>query len=187
MKFKIDMILASTNDHIIGNQQGSMDWSFKADFEHFKIRKWYHALIVGNKTFKHLPKIPNAEFIVISRTPEEQINETENSAKYYTVEAALAHIQKTQNLHKQYLVIGGAEIYEAFIPYVSQIFHTVIDGWSKDQTEGTLDNCVTLLPETVNTLHAAKLSNMYCGSNEVDRVTGKAYPLTFVFKEKDEA
>lgn len=96
-----------------------MPWHLPNDFKHFKAKTTGHSIIMGRKTLESLPGIlPNRKHIVLTRNKDWR---QENVETVHSLEEAL-------NLpdNPKY-IIGGGEIYRAFLPYADTLELTRVD------------------------------------------------------------
>lgn len=123
---KISIIAAIAEMHAIG-QNNDLLAHIPNDLKRFKALTSSHTIIMGRKTFDTLPNgaLPNRRNIVISRNPDLQLPGAEvvNSP-----EAALELCQDQSEV----FVIGGATIYDAFLPKTDKMYLTLIDKFFND-------------------------------------------------------
>jgi dihydrofolate reductase len=116
---EITLILARAANGVIGNQ-GEIPWRLPADLRRFKRLTMGCPMIMGRKTFDSLPGIlEGRRHIVLTRDPAWADDGAEVA---HNVEAAL----KLANA-PHVMVIGGAEIYAAFLPIADRIELTDVD------------------------------------------------------------
>jgi glycine hydroxymethyltransferase len=115
----ISIVAAMTKErHIIG-KNGSLPWNIPEDLINFKRLTTNCTVIMGRKTYESIPKkfrpLPNRLNIVISRSLDLEYKGAfvSNSIKD-ALELAKSHQKDT-------FVIGGAQIYQEFYPYVNQM------------------------------------------------------------------
>lgn len=114
----ITLILARAANGVIG-ADGKMPWHLPADLRRFKQLTMGRPMIMGRKTFDSLPAIlEGRRHIVLTRDEGWQ---DEGAEPVSSVEAAL----KLANA-PQVMVIGGAEIYNLFLPLATRIELTEI-------------------------------------------------------------
>jgi dihydrofolate reductase len=116
---EITLILARAANGVIGNN-GVIPWRLPADLRRFKRLTMGCPMIMGRKTFDSLPGLLDGRrHIVLSRDP----NWSDDGAEVaQSVDAAL----KLANA-PHVMVIGGAEIYAAFLPLADRIELTEVD------------------------------------------------------------
>jgi dihydrofolate reductase len=114
---EIILVLARAANGIIG-RDGGMPWHIPADLRHFKQITKGRPMIMGRKTFDSLPGLlEGRRHIVLTRDRAWE----EGAEVVHSVEAAL----KAAN-GPHVCVIGGAEIYQLFLPLADRIEMTEI-------------------------------------------------------------
>ncbi|NJM36887.1 MAG: dihydrofolate reductase [Akkermansiaceae bacterium] len=120
MSICLTAIVAMTPDRIIGNQ-GSLPWHLPEDLAFFKKTTSGRPIVMGRKTYESIGRpLPKRRNIVLTR---------DLSWKAEGVET-IHHIDELASLpalEGQVFIIGGSEIYAAFLPeldglLVSHIF-----------------------------------------------------------------
>ena len=102
------MIVARATNGVIG-RNGTLPWRISADLKRFKALTMGSAMIMGRRTFDSLPGIlPGRRHIVLTRDREWSADGVEIA---HSVDEA---IQLVGN--ESVSVIGGAEIFELFLP-----------------------------------------------------------------------
>ncbi len=140
---EIILILARSDNGVIG-KDGTMPWHLPADLRHFKSLTQGKPMIMGRKTFDSLPGLlPGRRHIVLTRDTEW---EAEGAVVVHDIRDAL----KIANA-PHIAIIGGAEIYQLFLPQADRIAltevhmdvdgDTVMDGfdpavWHESKREG---------------------------------------------------
>jgi len=117
---KFSLIVAIANNKAIGNK-GELLIYLPKDLKWFKQTTIGHTIIMGRKTFESLPNgaLPKRKNIILSRD------------KKYTAKSCII-INSIDDLKKQVLddeecfVIGGAQIYNQFLPFVDRLYITRI-------------------------------------------------------------
>lgn len=109
------LIVAIGEDGAIG-RKGDLIWKISEDLKHFKSLTTGHPVIMGRKTWESLPKspLPNRRNIILTRQKDYK---AEGAEIVYSVEEALKITKEEEPF-----IIGGAEIYKAFLPYITH-FH----------------------------------------------------------------
>lgn len=109
----ITMVVARAINGVIG-RQGTLPWHLPADLKRFKALTMGSAMIMGRRTFDSLPGLlPNRRHIVLTR---DRAWSAPGAEVARTVEEALALAGD-----KPVSVIGGAEIFELFLPLAERI------------------------------------------------------------------
>jgi len=125
---KISLIAAIDNNNAIG-KDNQLLFKIKEDLERFKKITTNNVVIMGRKTRDSLPKkfLPNRSNIIISKNEKASriVNSDSNSIIeiYNDIETV---IKKFENYEKELFIIGGASIYEQFLPYANKIYITKI-------------------------------------------------------------
>ena len=115
MKLHLTAIVAMTPDRVIG-RRGSLPWHLPEDLAFFKRTTTGHPVVMGRKTFESIGKpLPRRRNIVLTRDPAwsapgvEVIHRPEDLT-------ALPGLGE-----ERVFIIGGAEIYAAFLPAVTDL------------------------------------------------------------------
>ena len=122
---EINMIVAAGKDGAIG-KDGDLIWHISSDLKRFKSLTMGHPLIMGRKTWDSLPRrpLPGRRNIVVSRNPDYV---AEGAEVVSSPEGALSIVGDEEPF-----VMGGEQIYKAFMPYATRIFLTEIDAGCPD-------------------------------------------------------
>jgi len=95
---------------------GKLPWHYSADMKFFRETTTGHAVVMGRKTWLTLGKpLKNRLNIVLSRDPS--IEPQESLLVLSDVESVLS---LNESLTTDLFVIGGAQIYEAFLPRIEK-------------------------------------------------------------------
>ena len=91
------------------------------DLKHFKELTSGHTVIMGSKTWESLPKkpLPNRKNIVLTRK-----NIQIDGAEVVNTKDEIFEIIKKEE--KDVFIIGGASLYELFLPYADKLYLTKI-------------------------------------------------------------
>lgn len=115
----ITLIAAIGKNKELGADQ-DMLWHLPNDFRHFKAKTIGHPIVMGRKTLESLPGIlPGRKHIVLTRNKNWQ---HDNVEVVHSVKEVL------ELPHKPLFIIGGGEIYRAFLPYADVMELTRVDG-----------------------------------------------------------
>lgn len=92
------------------------------DMTRFKALTTGNAVVMGRKTWDSLPKkpLPNRENIVVTSHPH---SSEDFDIVFWNMDETLEWLDNTQ---KDVFIIGGATIYEQFLPYCDTIYMTLI-------------------------------------------------------------
>lgn len=114
---------------------GKLPWHYSADMKFFKATTTGHTCVMGYKTWLTLKRpLPNRLNIVLSRSAD--IAPQESVLVMRDVESVL---QKAQELPGDLFVIGGAQVYGAFLPH--------LDKWIVTEVPLTVEGADTFVPE----------------------------------------
>lgn len=108
------MIFACDQDGVIG-RNGDLPWRQSTDLKFFKKTTLGTTVVMGRKTWDSLPfPLPGRRNIVISRSQREDVE--------------VMSIEEVKMLSEQenLFIIGGGEIYSAFMPFCDTIYRTII-------------------------------------------------------------
>jgi dihydrofolate reductase len=119
---EIVLIYARAANGAIGND-GDLPWRLPADLKRFKALTMGKPMIMGRKTFESLPGLlPGRRHIVLSRRDSVAADGVELAG---SVKDALALAAKG-NDNGEVAIIGGAAIYDVFMPLAHRIELTQI-------------------------------------------------------------
>jgi dihydrofolate reductase len=122
MSPEIVLIYARAANGAIGNE-GDLPWRLPADLKRFKALTMNKPMVMGRKTFESLPGLlPGRRHIVLSRRDSFSAEGAEIAG---SVQEALALAAKG-NDSGEVAVIGGAAIYDVFMPLAHRIELTQI-------------------------------------------------------------
>jgi dihydrofolate reductase len=121
----ISLIVAAAANDVIG-AGGKLPWRLSDDLRRFKALTMGKPLIMGRKTFESIGRpLPGRRNIVVTRQPDYVAAGCEVVGSPEDALAAAADADEV-------MVIGGAEVYTAFLPLAGRIYrtrvHARIDG-----------------------------------------------------------
>ncbi|WP_238918535.1 dihydrofolate reductase [Clostridium sp. YIM B02555] len=126
----LSISVAVANNNVIGIDN-KMPWHISEDLKRFKKITSEKKMIMGRKAFESLPGIlPNREHIIVTRNKNYKVD----SDKVTIAHDLDSLIKEYSKCDDEIFVIGGAEIYEHFLPYVDKIYLTTIDEDFKGDT-----------------------------------------------------
>lgn len=114
-------IVAMTQDRVIGHA-GTLPWHLPDDLAFFKRTTSGHPIVMGRKTFDSIGRpLPKRKNIVLTRDqswshPGVLVIHDVSDLKNLTTEDEIVY------------VIGGAEIYQAFLPQTQELLITHVHG-----------------------------------------------------------
>ena len=121
MNPEIVLIYARAANGAIGHE-GGLPWRLPADLKHFKALTMGKPMVMGRKTFDSLPGLlPGRRHIVLTRG--DSLGDGAELAGSVADALALA---ATENASGEIAVIGGAAIYDLFLPIAHRIELTQI-------------------------------------------------------------
>jgi len=108
-------IAAVSQNNAIG-KGGKLPWHYSADMKFFRETTTGHAVVMGRKTWLTLGKpLKNRLNIVLSR--DSNIEPQESLVVLRDIESVLSF---SKSLNTDLFIIGGAQIYKAFLPYIEK-------------------------------------------------------------------
>ena len=109
----ITLVVARASNGVIG-KGGGLPWHIPADLRRFKALTMGTVLVMGRKTFDSLPKVlPGRRHVVITRDPAWRADGVEVA---HSIGEAL-----TKAGEEPVSVIGGADIFQLFLPLADRI------------------------------------------------------------------
>ena len=116
----VTLVVARAANGVIG-RDGGLPWRISADLKHFKKVTMGTVMVMGRKTFDSLPGVlPGRRHIVLTR---DRNWSAEGAEVVHSVEEALALAGE-----EPVSVIGGAEIFELFMPHADRLELTNVVG-----------------------------------------------------------
>jgi len=112
-KSPITIVIARAQNGVIG-RDGELPWHIPADLKRFKALTMGSVMVMGRKTFESLPRLlPGRRHIVLTRDPRWAASGAE---VVRSAEEAIALVG-----HHPISVIGGAEIFNLFLPLAARV------------------------------------------------------------------
>lgn len=125
----IALVVALDQKGLIG-RGGGLPWRLPADLKYFKSVTMGKPVVMGRKTYDSIGRpLPGRRNIVISRQSGLTIDGCE---VYASVQGVMDTLRSTDI--DEVMVIGGAEIYRAFLPHVRRMYVTVVRGFFEGDT-----------------------------------------------------
>jgi len=129
----IGIAAVSKNDAI--GKGGKLPWHYSSDMKFFRETTTGHAVVMGRKTWLTLGKpLKNRLNIVLSR--DSNIEPQESLVVLQDIDSVLSF---SKSLTTNLFVIGGAQIYAAFLPYIER--------WIITEVPLTIQGADALMPE----------------------------------------
>jgi dihydrofolate reductase len=111
-------VVAIARNGVIGNQ-GGLPWRLSSDLKRFKQLTMGHCLLMGRKTYESIGRpLPGRQTIVLSRSGFRA--PVPNVACVASAEDVSALVEPGRKV----MVVGGAQIYQATLPFCSEIWLT---------------------------------------------------------------
>lgn len=113
----VTLVVARADNGVIG-EAGRIPWHISDDMRRFKALTLGKPVAMGRKTWESLPRkpLPQRSNIVITRDPGYA---AEGATIVYAFAEALSFVQSLGA--EEIMVIGGAEIYRAALPFASRV------------------------------------------------------------------
>lgn len=128
---RVSIVAAMDEKRGIG-KDNLIPWRLRADLVHLKQLTLGHATILGRTSFESMlgyyeksgkPTMKQRPHIVVTRDPN-YVVKPEYGFVAHSVEEALT---KAQEIEKdEIFVIGGAKIFEQFLPYTDRLYLTIV-------------------------------------------------------------
>jgi len=126
-------IVATDRNGAIG-KQGRLPWHYSSDMKFFKETTTGHACVMGYKTWLTLKRpLPNRLNIVLSR--QAQLEPQDSVIVMRDVDSVLRY---SSDLKCNLFVIGGEQVYRAFLPYIEE--------WLVTEVPLTVDDADAFVP-----------------------------------------
>lgn len=111
---------------VMGNK-GSMPWGDKPlDGRHFRSLTEGHTVVMGRKTFESMGRksLPNRISLVITKQTNYHVPPSTVNVLVSDVEDVVRANEKFPE--KEYWIIGGAQVFEEFMPHIEEMYVTVV-------------------------------------------------------------
>ena len=120
----ITLIAAMDEERVIG-YEGSIPWHIKEDLQHFKEATLNKPVIMGRKTYESLKgPLSDRLNIVVSSNP----NYLQEHPEVRVIQDLGSFLKRIQKEEAEYMIIGGASIYQESLPYADKIILSLIKG-----------------------------------------------------------
>tara|TARA_R110001583_G_scaffold162327_3_gene314498 strand:- start:1397 stop:1891 length:495 start_codon:yes stop_codon:yes gene_type:complete len=118
----IKIIAAMDADRAIG-KKNRLPWKLPSDLRHFKRTTLNKVIVMGYTTFESLPGVlPEREHWVLSKKERDL---PEGVKLFHSIDDVLAEANKREL--DELMVVGGAKVYEQFLPIANQLILTQIE------------------------------------------------------------
>jgi len=119
-------IFAMAENGLIGNNN-AIPWRLPADFKYFKETTMGYPIVMGRKTWESIGSkpLPGRENVVVSSATGDakDLLENQGCTVFNDIGQVIEHYGEND-----FFVIGGGEIYRAFLPYADRLYVTVVKG-----------------------------------------------------------
>jgi len=127
---KISMIAAIGLDRGLG-YKGSLLWQIPEDMQHFKDVTMGHHVVMGQTTYESIGRpLPGRTNIILSKSEYyglKILEKTKGRPGVYVVDSIAKAIEiAKENGEEELMVIGGASVYEQFMPLADKLYLTQI-------------------------------------------------------------
>lgn len=121
----ITLIAAVGKNNELG-KDNKLIWHIPDDMKFFKEQTINKKVILGRKTLESLPELlPKRIHLVLT---SQNLEESDNLKTYSNIDGLLNYLN---TLDEEVMVIGGANVYEQFLPLANKVILTEIDETSK--------------------------------------------------------
>ncbi len=129
----ISMIAAMAKNNRVIGKDNKLPWHFPEDLRYFKKMTIWKTIVLGRKSHDSIasllgtkwPFLPQRHSVVLSKS----INKLPVSSQPHTTGEVVHSIDNIVSSYQQQgelMVIGGAQVYELFLPYTKRIYLTEI-------------------------------------------------------------
>ncbi|QQG36740.1 MAG: dihydrofolate reductase [Micavibrio aeruginosavorus] len=127
MGVRVSAIAAMSTNFVIG-KDNKMLWHIPEDFKHFKRTTMGKPLVMGRKTFESIggKALPGRPHVVISRSPQQPVENVQFATSVEDALKAAKGIAESDGVDEIFIA-GGAQIYDAAMPYIERIYLTIVN------------------------------------------------------------
>jgi dihydrofolate reductase len=120
---KLALVVAMTREGLIG-REGALPWRLPRDLKHFRRLTWGKPIIMGRKTHEALGRpLPGRTNIVLTR----QLDVVARGCLMARDRTQAIELAQAGGCHEA-MIIGGSQVYEAFLPLEPTIHLTLVEG-----------------------------------------------------------
>lgn len=118
-------LIAAIGKNLELGKDNHLIWRFREDMQFFRKHTIHKPIIMGRKTLESLPGLlPERQHIVLTKRLLEFPDEV---LVMHSISDLLSHIEQCE---EEFMVIGGASIYQELLPYSDTMLLTKIDAES---------------------------------------------------------
>lgn len=122
---RISIAVAMAQNRVIGTDFG-LPWHLPRELKHFRALTTGKPIILGRKTFVHIGRpLPDRANIVLTRQPNYAAAGV-HVAHSIDEGLAVAHQEAERLGADEIMVIGGEEVFRAFLPRAKRLYVTVV-------------------------------------------------------------
>ena len=122
----IYMIAAISKNNQIG-LKSQMPWHLPEDLRYFKEITTGHPVVMGRKTYESIGRLlPNRHNIILTKQADFSLS-SDDPLTPVTIMHAVDNVLHFLPKEEISFIIGGGEIYKAFLPYADRLYLTLID------------------------------------------------------------
>ena len=131
MYSNLHIVVALTENRVIGTETNELPWHIPEDLKHFKKLTQNQTIIMGRKTLESFPNgpLPNRKHIVLSN--QEKPVHYGDSVIFVNEQQLFAFLEASDP-HIDLFVIGGGKIYELLYAYCNKKYITLVHMDIKD-------------------------------------------------------
>ena len=123
MSVDVSFVVAMSRDRLIG-RDGALPWRLPRDLKHFRKLTWGKPIVMGRKTYESIGRpLPGRRNIVLSRG---QVVAPPEVLVARSAEEALDLARREGAAEA--MIVGGGQVYEAFLDRCRTIHLTVVEG-----------------------------------------------------------
>ncbi len=111
----ITAVVAMSENRVIGTKN-QLPWHLPADLKHFKNITLNHTVLMGRKTYESIGKpLPNRRNIILTQ-----------DKSFKALGCEIVHDVQSALAFDDLYIIGGAQVFELFWPYINKLHLTLI-------------------------------------------------------------
>lgn len=147
----VSLIAAMTHSGVIG-RQNQLPWNIPEELQYFKSMTVGKTVVMGRKTFESIGRpLPKRRNLIL--TQQQDFN-PEGCEVCHSVEAVVDCVRDEEEL----MVIGGAQVYQAFLPIATRVYRSLIAGdYTGDTYFPELDSSWRVVSEVDRGLFLAQI------------------------------
>lgn len=113
-------LIAAIGNYMELGLDNHLIWRIPEDLKFYKEMTMGKNIIMGRKTFESMPSVAlkGRNPIILSSHPIDSVCDV---TSFNDMDALIDYIKKTE---EKFMVVGGAKVYEEFLPYVDEMYLT---------------------------------------------------------------